>query len=230
MDLAGDRPTTPTAGAASSDPYRPIAGAPPGRNGYPGSTYVPPPLPPPPPSTPGVVAIPVGGIPVASPAYPYSMHSDRSTAGTYAGPPPTPGESGAGHMPAAIDEPNGVAMNAENTDYCTTSCASTFCKWMTLYVILITIAAVITAEFLPELGLTLLALLPATTLLSYLERRFRRSVIRMQMLITFFEAVAWMIPIGTRVAHVRHGLQTFPLTATDPPTHPPTHPSPHSRS
>jgi len=116
---------------------------------------------------------------VASPAYPYS---DRSTTGTYVGPPP--GESvgngidGVGQQQlTAIDQPN---ANVESLEYCTSSCASIFCKWFVMYIILITAAALITARFLPELGLFLLSVLPAITLLSFLEMQFRKSVIRMQ--------------------------------------------------
>ncbi|GAB5029568.1 protease required for anti-sigma degradation [Nannochloropsis oceanica] len=141
----------------------------------------------------GVFAIPVSSntIPVGSTTYP---HSDRSTIGTYVEPPP--GESignGVGQQQlTAIDQPN---ANAENLDCCTSSCASLFFKWFLLYIILITIAAVIAARLLPELGLFLLSVLPAMTLLSFLETQFRKSVIRMQMLISFFEAVLWMVPI-----------------------------------
>jgi len=170
------------------DLYRPVS------NGYPGSssTQYQPPLHQAPSSTnsvsspgtgggSGVVAIPISNnaIPVASPAYPYS---DRSTTGTYVGPPP--GESvgngidGVGQQQlTAIDQPN---ANAESLEYCTTSCASIFCKWFVMYIILITAAALITARFLPELGLFLLSVLPAITLLSFLEMQFRKSVIRMQ--------------------------------------------------
>lgn len=166
--------------------YRPVGAS----NGYPGSssTQYQPPLHHAPPSSTnsvsspgggsGVVAIPIssGAIPVASPAYPYS---DRSTTGTYVGPPP--GESignGIGQQQlTAIDQPN---ANVESLEYCTSSCASIFCKWFVMYIILITLAAVLTARLLPELGLFLLAILPAVTLLSFLETQFRKSVIRMQ--------------------------------------------------
>lgn len=94
--------------------------------------------------------------------------------------------------PQAMDQP---AHLARETAFCTTSCFGVFCRWMGTYVILITVSAVITAMFVPVLGLLLLSLLPATTLLSFLETRFRKSVIRMQMVITFFEAVLWMVPI-----------------------------------
>ena len=57
------------------------------------------------------------------------------------------------------------------------------------------IAGIITAMFQPVLGLLLLSILPAATLLTFLETSFRKSVIRMQMVISFFEAVAWMVPI-----------------------------------
>jgi len=163
--------------------YRPVGAS----NAYPGSTQYQPPLHHAPSSTnsvsspgggSGVVAIPISSnaIPVASSAYPYS---DRSTTGTYVGPPP--GESvgnGVGQQQlTAIDQPN---ANAESLEYCTSSCFSIFCKWFVMYIILITLAAVLTARLLPELGLFLLAILPAITLLSFLETQFRKSVIRMQ--------------------------------------------------
>ena len=115
-------------------------------------------------------------IPVASTAYP---HSDRSTIGTYVEPPPVESVgNGVGQQQlTAIDQPNAIA---ENLDCCTGSCASIFCKWFLLYIMLITVAAVIAARLLPELGLFLLSVLPAMTLLSFLEMQFRKSVIRMQ--------------------------------------------------
>ena len=92
-----------------------------------------------------------------------------------------------------MDQPAHLAQ--EDTAFCTTSCFGVFCRWMGTYAVLITVSAIIAAMFLPELGLILLSLLPAVTLLSFLETRFRRSVLRMQMVLSFFEAVAWMIPI-----------------------------------
>lgn len=173
-----------------TDSYRPVEGATNGHghHGSSSSTQYQPPLHDAPSSTNsvsspgtggGVVAIPISSnnIPVASPAYPYSDRSTRS--GTYVGPPP--GESvgnGVGQQQlTAIDQPN---ANVESTEYCTSSCCSTFCKWFMSYILLITGAAFITAKALPELGLFLLSVLPAITLLSFLETRFRKSVIRMQ--------------------------------------------------
>lgn len=90
--------------------------------------------------------------------------------------------------PQAMDQPSHLT---EETAFCTTSCFGEFCRWMGTYIVLCTISAVIAAMFLPALGLIFLSLLPAVTLLSFLETRFRKSVIRMQMVITFFEAVLW---------------------------------------
>lgn len=91
-----------------------------------------------------------------------------------------------------MDQP---AHLTQDTAFCTTSCFGTFCRWMGTYAVLITVSAIIASMFLPALGLVFLSLLPAVTLLSFLETRFRKSVVRMQMVITFFEAVLWMIPI-----------------------------------
>lgn len=105
---------------------------------------------------------------------------------------PAPPEPADLAPPQAMDQP---AHLTQDTAFCTTSCFGTFCRWMGTYAVLITVSAIIASMFLPALGLTLLSLLPAVTLLSFLETRFRKSVIRMQMVITFFEAVLWMIPI-----------------------------------
>jgi hypothetical protein len=87
-----------------------------------------------------------------------------------------------------------VEVSVENTAFCSTSCMATCCGWFVVYIALIVGAAVVTA-FLKVPGLLLLAVLPAVTLLVFLERRFRKSTIRMQMVITFFETALWMIPI-----------------------------------
>jgi RsiW-degrading membrane proteinase PrsW (M82 family) len=153
-----------------------------------------------PPIAPGTPLVPIGAMPMPSPAYTSATDglnaSDRSTAGTFAAPPGVlpapPGPADLEHAPPrAVDQP---ARLAQETAFCTTSCFGVFCRWMGTYVVLLTVSAVIAAMFLPELGLVLLSLLPAATLLSFLESRFRKSVIRMQMLITFLEGVAWMVP------------------------------------
>ncbi len=157
-----------------------------------------------PPIGPGTPLVPTAGAaPMASSAYTTGTDglnaSDRSTAGTYAAPPngasAARGSSGAEEKdepPHAMDQP---ASLTQETAFCNTSCFGVFSRWMGTYVVLITISAVIAAMYVPVLGLLLLSLLPAVTILSFLETRFRKSVFRMQMLITFFEAVAWMVPI-----------------------------------
>lgn len=73
-----------------------------------------------------------------------------------------------------------VVVAPENMDFCSTSCFCSCFSWFALYVVLIVAASVLTM-FVPVLGLLLLALLPAVTILTFLETRFHKSVIRMQM-------------------------------------------------
>lgn len=174
---AAAAPGAPVGGVNRSpvSPYRPV-------NMYPAQVYLR--------EHPPAVA----AIPVASPAYSNENSNISTFGGTYVAPPSTTHQLEAGMTggqqhppPTATDQP---AALIENAEFCTTSCFGTFCRWMGSYLIMITIAAIITAMFLPQLGLFMLSILPAITLLSFLETRFRKSVIKMQMLITFFEAVS----------------------------------------
>lgn len=71
-------------------------------------------------------------------------------------------------------------MQPENTDFCSTPCMRTFCGWLVLYIVLVVAGSVVTL-YVPVLGLLILALVPAITILCFLESTFRKSVIRMQM-------------------------------------------------
>jgi len=78
--------------------------------------------------------------------------------------------------------------------FCSLACCSSFSRWFGLYIALIAVSILIYFVVEP-VGLLCLSVSPALTLLSFLEMRFRRSVIRMLMVITFFITVLWMIPI-----------------------------------
>lgn len=98
-------------------------------------------------------------------------------------------------LPTLSARERSMSVVIENTDYCSRACCGTFMRWLFLYIALIAVG-VLLAVFVKPLGLLLLAILPACTLLTYLETRFRKSTIRMQMVLTFFEAVSLSIALA----------------------------------
>lgn len=79
--------------------------------------------------------------------------------------------------------------------YCNKECFGLCCGLGISYIIIIGLLALFAIFLSKLLGLVALAITPAIFLLVFLERQYRKSVIRMQMVITFCEAALWMIPI-----------------------------------
>lgn len=95
-------------------------------------------------------------------------------------------------------EPKPSCPPSTHHRFCSCFCCADFMAALGLYVFFVTLATVIAVHVNPkEVGLVVLSLLPALFVLSLLQRRFSKSVLRLQMAFTFMEAVLWMCPIGT---------------------------------
>lgn len=99
-------------------------------------------------------------------------------------------------VPLAAMSSTSLAIESGEGDYsmCNTSCCRTFLGWLFFYITLIAFSIVL-AYAHRILSLLLLGLVPATCILSFLQLRFHKSVLRMQMVLTFLETLLYMIPI-----------------------------------
>lgn len=81
-------------------------------------------------------------------------------------------------------------------------CCGRFFAWLFLYLIFVLSSAFIANYAHRYIGLALLSVLPGITILLFLETTFHKSVIRMQMVITFFEAVRAMSQYVSQYMHI----------------------------
>jgi len=91
------------------------------------------------------------------------------------------------------DKPLPVPSSQSNLQLCELPCFLQFTKVYCLFLSLVTTTILMAYVIKPPgLGILLLGLLPSTCLLIYLQSIYHKSVLRRQMIMTFFEAINYM--------------------------------------
>ena len=88
------------------------------------------------------------------------------------------------------------SQTLETKDFCHTTCQQYFFTWMacTILLLILTGLLVFVAE-LEALALIVGSVVPAAVILFLAKKKFHDHVLLGQMIVTFFEAIMWMLPL-----------------------------------